>query len=333
MEFYYQFLSGRAQKTYRSIEQGLRNRRKSIMLAGCFSGSYAAEIVRQVSYDHPELFYVDYSSVSYLQGALGLTYQPGYILPTSKIGGVEAALESQAEKILKKMHTDGVSSLYAKVRWIHNYLIRNLSYDYESLQLPKASAHSIQGALQEKSAVCEGIAKTFLYLCDRENIPAALVVGSADGGEAGIGDNSLHAWNLVKLGDTWYHIDPTFDLCHSQSVKANRYDYFCVSDADMMRDHVFEKKVECPSSEKSYFIQTGCLVRNMNDVRGCVQKKLDAGKRIFYFKVAANTQNVETAMNKAMTAFKDTLSGSVSCSAYRCYYNKAQGILYIKLMD
>lgn len=41
MEFYYQFLSGKAQQTYRCIEQGIKNQRKNILLLGCFSEPYA----------------------------------------------------------------------------------------------------------------------------------------------------------------------------------------------------------------------------------------------------------------------------------------------------
>lgn len=73
MEFYYQFLSGKAQRTYRCIEQGIKNQRKNILLLGCFSEPYATELVKLVSYDHPELFYVNYSKLSYLQGTLGFT--------------------------------------------------------------------------------------------------------------------------------------------------------------------------------------------------------------------------------------------------------------------
>lgn len=334
MEFYYQFLSSKDQKIYRIIERGLKSYRKSILLVGCFAGPYATELIKLVNYDHPELFYVDYSTLVYLQGTLGVTYHPDYTLPSSQIRNVEAVLQSQAAKILEKMHANRVESPYAKVRWIHNYLIRYVKYNYESLQRPKASAHNIQGVLQEKSAVCEGIAKTFLYLCDQEDISAALIIGSADSGEMGFdGSSMLHAWNLVKLEDVWYHIDSTFDLCQSQAVNANRYDYFCISDADMMRDHTFEKKVKCPSNEKSYFSQTGCLVKNANDVRNYVQKKLSEGKKILYFKIVANAASMDTVLNKVMAIVQKTLRSNGCQNAYSYYYNNAQGILYIKLID
>lgn len=101
MEFYYQFLSGKAQRTYRCIEQGIKNQRKNILLLGCFSEPYATELVKLVSYDHPELFYVNYSKLSYLQGTLGFTYQPDYVFPLTQIKSLESTLQIQAEKILE----------------------------------------------------------------------------------------------------------------------------------------------------------------------------------------------------------------------------------------
>lgn len=332
MEFYYQFLSGKAQRTYRCIEQGIKNQRKNILLLGCFSEPYATELVKLVSYDHPELFYVNYSRLSYLQGTLGFTYQPDYVFPLTQIKSLESTLQIQAEKILEEMKNNQISTPYAKVRWIHNYLIRYVSYDYKSLQNNNPSAHCIQGVLQENSAVCEGIAKTFLYLCDQEQIPAALVVGSADGSEIGVNDDMLHAWNLVSLEGSWFHIDPTFDLCQSQAVKANRYDYFCLSDEEMMRDHIFEKKVECVSNEKSYFCQTRCSIKNSSELRTYIQKRFAAGKRVFYFKIVADLRKMDKALDKAMMITQDTLTNIGWVYPYRYYYNKSQGIIYINLM-
>lgn len=110
MEFYYQFLSGKAQQTYRCIEQGIKNQRKNILLLGCFSEPYATELVKLVSYDHPELFYVNYSKLSYLQGTLGFTYQPDYVFPLTQIKRLESTLQIQAEKILEEMKNNQIST-------------------------------------------------------------------------------------------------------------------------------------------------------------------------------------------------------------------------------
>ena len=45
-----------------------------------------------------------------------------------------------------------------------------------------------------------------------------------------------HAWNIVKIGGAYYHLDATFDntLSHMGPV---RYDYFNLDDGKVFRDH------------------------------------------------------------------------------------------------
>lgn len=45
-----------------------------------------------------------------------------------------------------------------------------------------------------------------------------------------------HAWNLVKIGGSWLHLDATFD----NSLKrygTKRYDYYNLEDRQLFRDH------------------------------------------------------------------------------------------------
>lgn len=51
--------------------------------------------------------------------------------------------------------------------------------------------------------VCEGYARAFKTLCDRERIPCVLVDGLGNGGP--------HMWNNVEVGGVWYAVDVTWD--------------------------------------------------------------------------------------------------------------------------
>ena len=132
--------------------------------------------------------------------------------------------------------------------------------------------------------------------------------------------------------DTWYYIDCTFDLCQSQEVNANRYDYFCLSDADMMRDHTFENKVVCPSNDKSYFQQTHRSIKGPRELKTFVRKALDAGQKILYFKLAGNISDQNAALNRAVSVLQDTMMELGHLGGYRYSCNTAQGILYFALM-
>ena len=107
-------------------------------------------------------------------------------------------LKTIAKKLVK-----GTTSNAAKVKAVHDYIIKNTAYDYDNYlanQIPKADYTAV-GLLKNKTAVCEGYAKTFSAFMNVLNIPCKLVSGTGNGGG--------HAWNMVKLGGKWYHIDVT----------------------------------------------------------------------------------------------------------------------------
>lgn len=80
--------------------------------------------------------------------------------------------------------------------------------------------------------VCEGIAKSVKVLCDALGIWCIIVISEANP-EKKI--KYRHAWNIVKIGKTYYHLDATFDLSLSKTL--TRHDYFNLSDDAIFRDH------------------------------------------------------------------------------------------------
>ncbi|SCG88315.1 Uncharacterized protein involved in cytokinesis%2C contains TGc (transglutaminase/protease-like) domain [uncultured Clostridium sp.] len=69
--------------------------------------------------------------------------------------------------------------------------------------------------------------------CDRLGIDCLIAVSEADP-EHGV--RYRHAWNLVKIGGDWMHLDVTFD----NSLKrygTKRYDYYNLDDRQLFRDH------------------------------------------------------------------------------------------------
>lgn len=88
---------------------------------------------------------------------------------------------------------------YEKVKSIHDEICKMTTY---TSGVPMA--HQPTGVFLNGQAVCEGYAEAFKLLCDRENIPCILVVGTGDGG--------AHKWNYVQMEDgKWYGMDVTWD--------------------------------------------------------------------------------------------------------------------------
>ncbi len=142
-------------------------------------------------------------------------------------------VDTRIHQIIRSEIT-GDMSRYDKVKAIHNWLIRNVKYDYYSYlrgSVPRVS-HTIEGALVKKVAVCDGYARAFQEIMKKLKIPCKFVVGRS----SGVG----HAWNMVKLDGKWYHVDATFDDPIINETNTNTtpyYKYFLKSSATMKKSH------------------------------------------------------------------------------------------------
>ena len=86
---------------------------------------------------------------------------------------------------------------YEKAREVHDYLIRNVQYDYSK------NSYKSYGALVEGGAVCQGYALAYREVLLHLDVKCNVIVGTTSQG--------LHAWNLVEVNGSNYFIDVTWD--------------------------------------------------------------------------------------------------------------------------
>ena len=103
--------------------------------------------------------------------------------------------------------TDDMSD-YEKELTIHDWIVRWAEYDPEALShapnaKPDPDNDNPYGLLIRKKAVCMGYTSTFQLFMDLLDIECITVEGFS-----GTED---HAWNMVRLDDTWYCVDVTWD--------------------------------------------------------------------------------------------------------------------------
>ena len=145
-----------------------------------------------------------------------------------------------ARRILYSINSDGDDTV-EKLSKIHDYMALNVIYDSALLQLSEDPQYSysylsgfrgfnLEGALLDGKAVCDGITKAFMLLARMEGIECIRVTGKN-------ADNVGHAWNKVKIENTWYNIDVTGDDIltsgisgASCDVEVLSHDKFLVSD-------------------------------------------------------------------------------------------------------
>lgn len=120
-----------------------------------------------------------------------------------------------------------------KIRLLHDEIVSLISYGIQSVSGSGGTLESLikneRGAFP---AVCQGYAKALQYVAYRAGIPAIYVTGIAT--YSGSVD---HAWNMVKIENQWYNIDPTNDDPPTGASVSVRHIDFLQSDSDFNHDH------------------------------------------------------------------------------------------------
>lgn len=131
--------------------------------------------------------------------------------------------------IMKELELDEKSDI-EKIIAVHDYLILNTEYAVEAANAFYAgskdydsSVHNVDGLILNKKAVCSGYAYTFNIFMNAYDIPCEYV------------SNELHGWNLVKLDDSWYHIDVTWDDPVPDRPGKVMYTHFMMTDEEIMQ--------------------------------------------------------------------------------------------------
>ena len=98
---------------------------------------------------------------------------------------------------------------------VHDYLAAYGAYD-ESYTYYQGYDLLVRG-----TAVCNGYAEAYMDILKRAGVPCVMVVSEA----------MDHAWNLVQLGNHWYHVDVTWDDPVTNREGRVLHKNFLVSDA------------------------------------------------------------------------------------------------------
>ncbi|MEK5192875.1 S-layer homology domain-containing protein [Bacillus sp. FSL M7-0884] len=177
------------------------------------------------------------SNVSY-----GISGSPGNYTFTLKITYRETKEQTeyvmkQAKAIVSSITQVGMDD-HEKVKAIHDYVVKHISYD------TSYKAYTAYEALVNRSAVCQGYALLTYQLLKEAGIENHFVVGTGDG--------QPHAWNLVKIENKWYHLDTTFDDPVPDEQGRVTYSYFNLSDEQIVRNHEWNRS-DYPQATTNYY--------------------------------------------------------------------------------
>ena len=173
---------------------------------------------------------------------------------------------------------------------IHDYIVNHVAYDTRSI-VPD-SAYTLVGALNEGKAVCQGYAEAFQLMAYYGGLHSRMVFGEAASGTGTIS----HAWNLVEIEGSYYHLDTTWDdpvMTSGEAVLS--YAYFNLDDEAMSRDHYWDRS-SYPAADAlayNYYVYNHQVVYSQSQLRTYIQEKLNSEAKVISVKVIGESLSME----------------------------------------
>lgn len=270
--YYYHQLNKAQQSAYHEMKTGLKALASSFQVP-LLSGRELSDIYFMLRLDCPEIFYSVKFKYRYYQDSGNAEIFPEYLFDKNKIKTHQKALKSRVEKLARPA---AKFSEVEKEQYIHDFICQNVRYD----KLKKSYSHEIIGPLGQGVGVCEGIAKSVKILCDALGIWCMIALSEANPAK---GIKYRHAWNVVRIGGQYYHLDATFDNTLGSGGPL-RYDYFNLSDQQIFRDHepVLWKAPICENGEHFYYKEKKLSFTKMEDVRKRSAQALKKGRVLIF---------------------------------------------------
>lgn len=192
------------------------------------SGSYTIEVYRLISMN------VDLSGEGFVYGGgtdVSLEYtftvnntrdESGiWIYPSNPVQADDIRIQNLANSLIADLTSD-----YDKIKSIHDYIVNDIYYDWDSYTGESRKMDAISVFLNG-TGVCEGYANYFSAVSRAAGFTTKFISSSA----------MNHAWNNIFHNGQWYFIDCTWDDPLEDPFTTNspdnlRYMYFLLTDLD-----------------------------------------------------------------------------------------------------
>lgn len=281
---YYHSLNASGKKVYDTILAGIVECKEHVRIEGIkLTNETVGVIYHYILWDNPAIFCIgEYAMWRAL-------CNDGKTVKITSLCGGKADEESLRNSVLlgvKKAlsHPDLYRwSDIQKEKYVHDYMIRNWTYD-ETLGNggSRLEPYTVYGAFCQKTAVCEGFAKSAKLLLDILGVHTLVLSGEVKSASAG------HSWNVVKINSLAYHLDITFDMGQTGGKNyAIRYDYFNVPDSDLT-DRVWQNPEvvwRCNTQNYTYPSIVGGLISEKKQLSNYISKEVCKRKAYMYVKL------------------------------------------------
>ncbi len=215
---YYGMLSDALQRVYRQVYANAQSLNDTFVPVENLNATQVKNVMEAVYNDHPELFWLDTTySCKYYGNGICKEIELRFNWTAEKLEDCSREFLDAANDII--YGANNYTEDFEKVRYVHDALLGRIQYN-----LAAGIGQSAYSAVVNQETVCAGYARAYQYILQKLDIPCYYCTGYA-------GEN--HAWNIVKLGKSYYNVDVTWD-----DVEPNSYDYFTQTDEVFAKDHV-----------------------------------------------------------------------------------------------
>lgn len=241
------------------------------------------QAIRTVMRNHSEIFWFSHQ---WLYDKQKRSIRFAYTVSPERTAWVKEQIDEVVEKQLHLGECRKLSEI-EQVMYVYKWIIRHCNYNIYS-----AYSQSIYSVFVLRSSVCTGYAKAAAYLFDLLGIESRRVFGRLHSGDP----ESRHCWNIVRLGNKWYHFDVCFgdpNICNQleldgevpQLIDNIAYNYFLVPTSYVLRYRDIEEIDTIPPCNESfdYLPYTSLQLPPIDEKDACVISKSSTTADIYQF--------------------------------------------------
>ena len=152
-----------------------------------------------------------------------------------------SAADAAIDEVIRSFGFTDETTQSEKFMTIYNYIVKNTNYSHT---IPNETDPDLEytayAAIVRHTAVCQGYALLLNRMLEKVGIENRIISGvginyNSEGAET----REAHAWNVVKIDETWYNVDATWDSTGFYPLsKISKYymmNYRLKSDSDFPR--------------------------------------------------------------------------------------------------
>lgn len=260
----------------------------------------AVEIFLMFNYSNPQYYFID--------GGYAYIESRGIMVPTFYEEFQSGSARSKATQAMKNQITSCESAIAAagsaeqKAKVAHDYIVKKVEYDDNYLTDPENPFHqSAYSVFCDDHSVCAGYTKAFEMLMNGAGIDTIAVL-STD-----------HAWNMIRINDSWYHMDSTWDDMDGYSGYEMIYNFFNRSESVIRADGTHEIESMFDGKIPKSTLDSGA--GNTSIGKCATPSKKTAAPKVTY-KTVKNGVQVTISSNTSNAEIYYTTNGKTASSSY-----------------